>query len=99
MSVFIKQNSGPVHGFSKENGWVILNEIEARIKQKIEAVGIPLKDWDIQINYGIKTGFNEAFIIDAKKREELLKKCPKADEIIRSFSLDYPDSYQRGKFL
>src|SRR5690606_38415802 len=37
----------------------------------------------IQINYGIKTGFNEAFIIDADTREELLKKCPKADEIIR----------------
>jgi hypothetical protein len=46
-------------------------------------MGTPLKDWDVQINYGIKTGFNEAFIINDEKREELLKKCPKADEIIR----------------
>lgn len=87
MSVFIKQNISPVQGFSKENGWVILNEIEARIKRKIEEVGTPLKDWDIQINYGIKTGFNEAFIIDGKKREELLKNCPKAAEIIRPIVL------------
>ena len=83
MSVFIRQNIGPGHDFSKEKGWVVLNEIEAQIKRKIEEVGTPLKDWDIQINYGIKTGFNEAFIIDDKKREELLKNCPKADEIIR----------------
>ncbi len=46
-------------------------------------MGTPLKDWDIQINYGIKTGFNEAFIIDGRKREELLKKSPEADKIIR----------------
>jgi hypothetical protein len=42
-----------------------------------------LKDWDIQINYGIKTGFNEAFIIDGKKKEELIALDPKSAEIIR----------------
>ena len=42
-----------------------------------------MKDWNIQINYGIKTGFNDAFIIESEKRNELIKKCPKADEIIR----------------
>ena len=62
---------------------MILSEIEARIKSKIESIGTPLKNWDIQINYGIKTGFNEAFIIDQAKRDELLKNCPEADEIIR----------------
>lgn len=53
------------------------------IKQKIEAIGTPLKDWDIQINYGIKTGFNDAFIIDGKKRAELIAADPKSAEIIR----------------
>ena len=33
----------------------ILSPIEHSIKRKIEAVETPLKDWDIQINYGIKT--------------------------------------------
>jgi len=83
MSNFIRQNINIVNGFSKENGWVILNEIEAKIKAKIEIVGLPLKEWDVSINYGIKTGFNEAFIIDANKRKELIKNCPKAAEIIR----------------
>ncbi|WP_085930901.1 TaqI-like C-terminal specificity domain-containing protein [Dysgonomonas gadei] len=51
---------------------------------KVEAIGVPLKDWrDIQINYGVKTGFNEAFVIDGQKREELIKEDPKSAEIIR----------------
>ncbi|MDR2641633.1 MAG: hypothetical protein LBC74_02445 [Planctomycetaceae bacterium] len=62
---------------------MILSLIEQRIKAKIEAVGTPLKDWDIQINYGIKTGFNDAFIISGEKRKELIKQDPKSDEIIR----------------
>jgi adenine-specific DNA-methyltransferase len=62
---------------------VVLSQIERQIKEKIERVGTPLKDWDIQINYGIKTGFNEAFIIDGKKRQELINQDPKSAEIIR----------------
>ena len=62
---------------------MILSPIEQRIKAKIEAVGTPLKDWDIQINYGIKTGFNDAFIIDGKTKERLITEDPKSEEIIR----------------
>lgn len=61
----------------------MLSTLEQQIKDKIETIGVPLKDWDVQINYGIKTGFNEAFIIDSAKRKELLDKCPEADAIIR----------------
>ena len=62
---------------------MILSDIEQRIKTKIEAIGTPLKDWDISINYGIKTGFNDAFIIDGEKRAELIAQDPKSEEIIR----------------
>ena len=62
---------------------MILSEIEQRIKAKIEAIGTPLKEWDIQINYGIKTGFNDAFIINGEKRAELIAQDPKSAEIIR----------------
>jgi hypothetical protein len=65
------------------DSWVILSPIEQRIKAKIEAVGTPLKDWDIQINYGIKTGCNEAFIISEEKRKELIEQDPKSADIIR----------------
>jgi hypothetical protein len=62
---------------------VILSDIEQRIKEKIERVGTPLKNWDISINYGIKTGCNEAFIIDKNKRDELIAKDAKSADIIR----------------
>ncbi|MFH6986102.1 class I SAM-dependent DNA methyltransferase [Flavobacterium collinsii] len=67
----------------KSDSWVVLSNVEQEIKKKIEKIGIPLKDWDIKINYGIKTGFNEAFIIDAETRNKLIKDSPKSDEIIR----------------
>ena len=69
---------------------MILSPIEQSIKQKIEAVGTPLKDWDIQINYGIKTGFNEAFIITTDKREEILASCKTADERKRTAEIIRP---------
>ena len=50
------------------------------LKKKIESIGTPLKDWDISINYGIKTGYNEAFIIDTTKREEILNNCQSQEE-------------------
>ena len=62
---------------------MILNPIEQSIKRKIEAIGTPLKDWDIKINRGILTGCNDAFIIDEAKKEELIKEDPKSAEIIR----------------
>ena len=82
MTDYIKQH-GTTLEFSSNSSWVILNPIEKRIKEKIERVGIPLKDWDISINYGIKTGCNEAFIINKAKRDELIAKDKKSVEIIR----------------
>ncbi len=79
---YLDQNK-TVNKFTNSDSWIILSPIEQRIKEKIEKIGTPLKEWDIQINYGIKTGFNEAFIIDGKKREELIKLDPKSAEIIR----------------
>ncbi len=69
---------------------MILSPIEQSIKRKIEAVGKPLKDWDIQINYGIKTGCNEAFIIDEAKRAEILSNCQSDDERERTEAIIRP---------
>lgn len=56
---------------------------ELNIKKKIEQVGIPLKEWDIDFYIGIKTGFNEAFIIDGTIKDELIRKDKKSAEIIK----------------
>ena len=88
MSLFIEQESSTCV-FSSSDSWVILSPIEQSIKRKIEAVGTPLKDWDIQIYRGVLTGCNDAFIIDTAKRDEILSNCQteeerkKTDELIR----------------
>ena len=84
------QQSGTECEFCSSDSWVILSPIEQSIKRKIEAVGTPLKDWDIQINYGIKTGYNDAFIIDTAKRDEILANCQSEDERERTAELIRP---------
>lgn len=88
-SVFVQQ-TGTECEFSGSDSWVILSPIEQSIKRKIEAVGTPLKDWDVQINYGIKTGYNDAFIISTEKREEILANCQSEDERKRTAELIRP---------
>ena len=89
LSDFVQQE-GVVCDFVSSDSWVILSPIEQSIKRKIEAVGTPLKDWDIQINYGIKTGFNDAFIINTEKRDEILANCQTEDERNRTAELIRP---------
>ena len=81
---------GSICDFSVADSWVILSPIEQSIKRKIEAVGKPLKDWDIQINYGIKTGYNDAFIISSETREEILANCQNEEERERTAELIRP---------
>ena len=69
---------------------MILSDIEQRIKAKIEAIGTPLKDWDINIYRGILTGYNEAFIIDKAKKEEILANCKTEEERQRSAEIIRP---------
>lgn len=89
LSDFVRHNAVATD-FATSDSWIILSPIEQSIKRKIEAVGTPLKDWDIQINYGIKTGYNEAFIITTEKREEILSKCADEDERKRTDELIRP---------
>ena len=89
LSVFVQQN-GSECNFNNSDLWVILTPIEQSIKRKIETVGTPLKDWDIQINYGIKTGYNDAFIISTEKRNEILANCQTEEERTRTAELIRP---------
>ncbi|GAA7819249.1 class I SAM-dependent DNA methyltransferase [Helicobacter pylori] len=65
------------------------------LRDKMEGIGTPLKDWDIQINYGIKTGANEAFIIPTEKRDAILNACKTQEERKRTEALIKP--ILRGK--
>jgi len=58
-----------------ETNFTFLDSSKFELKSKIEKVAKPLKDWGVNINYGVKTGLNEAFIIDSKTRDKILSTC------------------------
>jgi len=82
LSVYVEQNSN-FCDFRSNDSWVIMPQIEQQIKLKIEQIGTPLKEWNINIYRGILTGLNEAFIIDLVTRDALISADPKSAEIIR----------------
>ncbi|MGN8410773.1 DUF7149 domain-containing protein [Helicobacter pylori] len=88
-SLLMRQNALQTESF------IFANTTLLDLRDKIESVGTPLKDWDIQINYGIKTGANEAFIIPTEKREEILNACKTQEERKRTEALIKP--ILRGK--
>lgn len=66
-----------------ERSWIAYGKREYELIKKIVGQGKPLKEWDIQINRGLLTGFNEAFIIDTKTRNQLVEEDPKSAAIIK----------------
>lgn len=88
-SVFVQQQ-GVECDFTGSDLWVILSPIEQSIKRKIEAVGVPLKDWDINIYRGVLTGYNDAFIISTEKRNEILANCQTEEERSKTAELIRP---------
>lgn len=77
------QHHYTINSFINSDNWVLLNPIEMSIKEKIESNGNPLSNWDIAINYGIKTGYNDAFIINENIRDMLITSDPNSAELIR----------------
>ena len=95
MSDFVRQNAVATD-FSTSDSWVILSPIEQSIKRKIEEIGTPLKDWDINIYRGVLTGYNEAFIISTEKRNEILNNCQNPEERLRTEELIRPNKRSYG---
>ncbi|GAA7328276.1 hypothetical protein HpCK63_00760 [Helicobacter pylori] len=79
-SLSMKQNALSTESF------IFANATLLDLRDKIESVGISLKDWDIQIYRGILTGANEAFIIPTEKRDEILKNCDDTQKDERGMS-------------
>ncbi|NHB27206.1 class I SAM-dependent DNA methyltransferase [Helicobacter pylori] len=66
--------------------FIFANATLLDLRDKIESIGTPLKDWDIQIYRGILTGANEAFIIPTEKRDAILKNCDDVQKDERGMS-------------
>ncbi len=82
INTFIAQNSLQITNL-KSDRWFIVKQNISKLRQKIKGNRPVLKEHKIIIKYGIKNGFNEAFIIDTSKKNELCKNNPENLEIIK----------------
>jgi ribosomal protein L23 len=79
---YVNLNSSIISNLDN-TGWIIGDDSEMELKVKIENDSKPLKDFDITINFGIKTGLNEAFMISGTERERIISKDKASSEIIK----------------
>jgi hypothetical protein len=75
-------------GHLQDRGWMLAGERQHRLMEKIKTAGRPLGEYvEGKIFYGIKTGLNEAFVIDEATRERLIGEDPGSVELIKPFLL------------
>src|SRR3989339_67638 len=78
--LLIKQDS------LNDSGWNLVPQTEQNLLKKLQKVGIPLGEYvKKKIYYGIKTGLNEAFVIDSATKDKLIKEDKKSSEVIKPF--------------
>lgn len=90
LSEYVNKNSA-FSTFHTDDPWVALSDVEKTVRDKIKSAGAPLNNHkEFRMYYGIKTGFNEAFIITTDKRNEILSQCTDEDERRRTEQLIKP---------
>jgi hypothetical protein len=67
----------------EDNEWTVSNSTDKALKEKITNGAKLLKEFDVTINFGIKTGYNAAFILDATSRAKLIAKDAACSSIIK----------------
>lgn len=78
-------NLNAIDMIQPKNGaiWALMTQEQYDVKAKLVKLGKPLNEWDVAINYGIKTGFNDAFIIDTTTKEQLCQEDPSSEKLIK----------------
>jgi hypothetical protein len=87
LSQYIQQEgyTAPWSRFTAE-AWSLEPPAVDELMQKIKDVGVPLKDFTgIKPCYGIKTGLNEAFLIDEATKNNIVKSDPSSAKIIKPY--------------
>lgn len=80
LTEYVEKNSEKI--FVSDQKWDFSNENSYNLKNKLKKLP-KIKDSKLKINYGIKTGLNEAFIINEERKEELIKLDAKNTDIIK----------------
>ena len=84
---YVKENHYRVNHLALDDrGWSLSEEHTQALLDKLRTKGVPLGDYvKGKIYYGIKTGLNEAFVIDAATREKLIAEDARSAELIKPF--------------
>jgi hypothetical protein len=87
LSEYIRSNAFAVGLESlSDSGWTLSNQGVQQLLDKLRAAGTPLGEYvQGKIYYGIKTGLNEAFVIDAATRDRLIAEDGRSAEVIKPF--------------
>ena len=87
LSDYVRENSFSINKtFLDAKGWFLVDEQSQALLNKLQKVGVPLGKYvKRNIFYGIKTGLNEAFVINDEIRDRLIKEDPKSAYLIKPF--------------
>jgi hypothetical protein len=70
----------------QDEGWSLANKAVSDVLAKLRAAGTPLGEYvQGKIYYGIKTGLNEAFVVDAATRARLIAEDPRSADVLKPF--------------
>ena len=78
---YFEKNKIQLNNLTNES-WNLKSEKENALKTHLEKIGKPLKEWEVKIHYGIKTGFDKAFFIDKNTKEKLILSDKRNEKII-----------------
>lgn len=66
--------------------WILEPPAVTALMQKIAGAGVPLEDYlGAEPYYGLKTGYNEAFMIEAPQREALVQADPNSAALLKPY--------------
>jgi hypothetical protein len=66
-----------------DSAWTLEDTKVLHLKKKMEKIGVALKQWNVKINRGLLTGFNEAYVINSRTKINLCNEDPKNEEILK----------------
>jgi len=84
---YVKEHWHPISPNSlTDEGWTLGDQGTENILKKLQSAGRSLEEY-VQgaIYYGLKTGLNEAFVIDEETKNRLIKEDLKSSEVIKPF--------------
>jgi hypothetical protein len=84
--VFAREGFAVPQKTLKREGWQLEPPTQRLLLERIRKAGQPLGDYcKGRFYYGIKTGFNEAFVINRQQRDALIEADPKSANVIKPY--------------